>query len=429
MSRSQPHHHQGLVLVTVPPGCATGLYYITIANFSHSTTWKDLRTFVSQVCEVDFCQTYDPTSGFVRVKGLENFEKAYQFLDGNTLHYRCLQADARNRDQPTVVKLPSTDYHAIMLLKEQQRGRVVDDPSALQPAPEPYYTYPGSYPADMRRNSECTSRTQYGTDHWNYPAYTNSQDYPAMTTSPTTPALYQDLSSSFSNPYSNPGGLGPYYNNSSSSPYFLPTTTNLSSISTLTSDFSDLSFDPHAYPPSTSTPQPPTEAPVVFLENRKIILLGLDKRRISQARVADILATFCGDTVPGQVERIEVPISQKSGKAKGTAFVTFGSAEIALGAIECLNGVVVGEKRVTARMAEGVAAVDGSGGSVEEQKRERRKERKAAGGGSGLGGNNGENNKEGAPVVVDGSRRKGAREGAPVIVDGSGGRGGRGGRA
>ncbi|KAK4204467.1 hypothetical protein QBC40DRAFT_261660 [Triangularia verruculosa] len=445
MSRNQARHHQNLVLVTVPPGCVTDLYYITIANFSHSTTWKDLKVFVSQVCEVDFCLTYDPTSGFVRVKGQENFEKAYHFLNGRTLHDRCLQADGRNRDKPTFVKLPPNDYHAIMLLQEQQRGRVVvDDPSATQPAPDQYYSYPASSsPPDMRRNSEYTSPTQYTTtttNHWNYPPYTTTttnSDYP---TSPsTTTTTYNPDLSSPSYSYQTVGAPDSYYT-TSSSPYTHPTTANLPPIinTPLTTDFSDL---------SSFHPLPTNNKPVVTVEYRKIILLGLDKRWVSPSNVADLLTTAFGggdlltDGDGGQVERIEVPIGSKSKEAKGTAFITFASAGIALEAIDRLNGATVGERKITARMAEGVAASrDGKGGyatrgggssnsskkMLEEQKRESRREKKAqglGGSGGGNGGNGGGGWEQMPPVVVDGSRGKGggAREGAPVIVNGTSG--------
>ncbi|KAK0674268.1 hypothetical protein QBC41DRAFT_52391 [Cercophora samala] len=355
MSRNQMHH-QNLVLVTVPPGSVTGLYYITIGNFSHSTTWKDLKAFVSQVCEVDYCLTYDPTAGFVRVKGLDNFEKAYKFLDGNTLHYRCLQADDRNRDSPTVVKLPPNDYHAILLLKDQQRGRVVDDPSATQPAPDPYYTtYPTNpNPADMRRNSECTSPIQYTTSpNWPaYPAYTTTatQEYPPIPTS-NPPTLYQDLSppqpsfpipnptayplttaeTYYPSPNNNNTSNAEYYpnpppSNQDYSPAYYPptnttnttTTTTTPTTATITSltstDFGSLSF-------------PPT-SDLILLENRKIILLGLDKRRLDQPFVSSLLNTFCPAGYGAAIEQIEIPISSKSQKPKGTAFITFGEGVV-----------------------------------------------------------------------------------------------------
>ncbi|KAK4661698.1 uncharacterized protein QC763_706865 [Podospora pseudopauciseta] len=414
MSRSQAYH-QNLVLVTVPPGNITGLYYITIANFSHSTTWKDLKSFVSQVCEVDFCLIYDPTAGFVRVKGLENFEKAYKFLDGNTLHYRCLQADARNRDQSTVVKLPPNDYHAIML-NGPQRGRVVEDPSDPQPAPDTYYAYPTNPdPVDtMGRNSECTSPIQYTTDQtWpSYPAYTTTpQEYP-----PTT-LPYQDLpvAQPFSGTtlYPNPGETyypGPSGSNTTEGYYPAPPPQEFfDPSSSLTNEFSSLSL---SYPRSSD---------LILLENRKIILLNLDKRRLDQSYISSLLSTFCPPAYSTAIEQIEIPISSRSreNKPKGTAFITFSSAEVAMGAVDCLNGVAFGGRGLTARLAEGIpAGRDGkkNRGVMEEQKRERRRERRGGGGDGG-----GERKEEGAPVVVDGSR------GRPVIVNGS--RRERGGRA
>ncbi|KAK4106243.1 hypothetical protein N658DRAFT_482155 [Parathielavia hyrcaniae] len=169
-------HNRHLETYTVEPGTETGLYYILVANLAHRTTWRDLKAFASQACEVDHAEVYPPTSGFVRVKGQVNFEKAIRYLDGNTLEYRALQADGRNMNQPTVVKLPPGDYHAERI----RRGgsvRVVDepdspvlDPNAL-PKPfhqgagagmgSPYSDYQGSASSAFNAASQAAMQWRY----------------------------------------------------------------------------------------------------------------------------------------------------------------------------------------------------------------------------------------------------------------------------
>ncbi|KAL2137191.1 hypothetical protein VTI74DRAFT_7738 [Chaetomium olivicolor] len=131
---SRHHQNQSLETYHAPPGRVTGLYYILVGNLAHSTTWRDLKAFASQACEVDHAAVYPPTSGFVRVRGRANFTKALRHLDGGTLDYRALQADGRNVDSEAVVRLPPSDYHA-KKLDENYRGRMYDDPDA--PSPDP----------------------------------------------------------------------------------------------------------------------------------------------------------------------------------------------------------------------------------------------------------------------------------------------------
>jgi hypothetical protein len=55
-------------------------------QLAHKTTWKELKAFASQACEVDHAEVYPPTSGFVRVKGRANFEQAFSKLNRPVYH-------------------------------------------------------------------------------------------------------------------------------------------------------------------------------------------------------------------------------------------------------------------------------------------------------------------------------------------------------
>lgn len=58
-------------------------------QLAHKTTWKELKAFASQACEVDHAEVYPPTSGFVRVKGRANFEQAFS-ESNNPVYHRLL---------------------------------------------------------------------------------------------------------------------------------------------------------------------------------------------------------------------------------------------------------------------------------------------------------------------------------------------------
>ncbi|KAK4192131.1 hypothetical protein QBC35DRAFT_447921, partial [Podospora australis] len=113
-----------LNLVEVEVGSEPGLYYIPVANLSHSTTWQHLRAFAAQVCEVDYASVYNPTAGFVRVKGYENFRKAFDHLNGGVLHGRAIMAFDGNEKSSIWVKLRPDDYHA-KRIAQGKKGRAV----------------------------------------------------------------------------------------------------------------------------------------------------------------------------------------------------------------------------------------------------------------------------------------------------------------
>jgi hypothetical protein len=62
----------------VGPGNKTGIYYITVCNLPFGTSWQGLKDFIRDVCKVDHVQVFDTsTSGWVRLCGRHNFEKAW----------------------------------------------------------------------------------------------------------------------------------------------------------------------------------------------------------------------------------------------------------------------------------------------------------------------------------------------------------------
>lgn len=63
------------------PRCRTpGLIYLLIGNLQlpFNVSWQQIKDYVRQVCEVDHVEIFQKsTTGWVRVKGRENFDAAF----------------------------------------------------------------------------------------------------------------------------------------------------------------------------------------------------------------------------------------------------------------------------------------------------------------------------------------------------------------
>ncbi|KAI0480705.1 hypothetical protein GGR56DRAFT_671795 [Xylariaceae sp. FL0804] len=101
MSQGTVYDHQvpinGTIQVQVGPGYLTGLYYVLLSN--------QLKDHVRQVCAVEQVQVFQKsTTGWVCVKGLENFEKAYGLLNGGLFGDRPIFATDKNANEPVWIK-------------------------------------------------------------------------------------------------------------------------------------------------------------------------------------------------------------------------------------------------------------------------------------------------------------------------------------
>ncbi|KAL2271444.1 hypothetical protein VTJ83DRAFT_815 [Remersonia thermophila] len=459
-------HAKTLQAFTVKPGPETGLYYILVANLAHKTTWKDLKAFASQACEVDHAEVYPPTSGFVRVRGRTNFEKAFKFLDGNTLEYRALQADARNLTQPTVVKLQPTDYHAVSILRGEE-GRLVpeDDDFAIEAAGG------GGHPFAFAQGASPAFNALSQMDPWGYAtprcflpdgcqalavatssprAYavtTASQDWmlttaagapqpvmysslagPVASLAPSSPSVAFQLdppSACYATESAYDAGHGPYAVFAQQPPLASETTAYGADVGYFSARFSALSLGADAYHPAK--PEQPQERP----QGRELLLLHLPRDRRSEPAVLSLLARHAAAAADA-VDKVRLP-TNNSGRSRGAAYVTFASAEMARAAAKALDGREVGSGAVALR-AKVLGAEEGGdrggGGS-----RSRQQQRPGSGGAGGasrkkaakvasspMGGSGASGGRVAGPESGGGEKRKKAREEPPVIVDGSGGR-------
>ncbi|KAI9166912.1 hypothetical protein HJFPF1_03027 [Paramyrothecium foliicola] len=89
----------------IEPGDKTGVYYILLCNLPFGTTWQGLLAFVTPVCTVDHVQVFHgSTSGWVRVVGKNNFEKAWKHLNGGLFNGRHIVASDKNRSEAIKIK-------------------------------------------------------------------------------------------------------------------------------------------------------------------------------------------------------------------------------------------------------------------------------------------------------------------------------------
>ncbi|KAK4137147.1 hypothetical protein BT67DRAFT_96405 [Trichocladium antarcticum] len=414
MHRNQ-HQDQNLTWVKVEPGTETGLYYIPVGNLAHSTTWKDLKAFAAQACDVDHAEVYSPTSGWVRVRGLANFEKAFKHLDGNILEYRALQADGRNKTQSTLVKLSPTDYHAVRI-NQGEAGGIVGKPPGPTPAPgaqaeripqgdgpggsTPYpghqgntsraftmspppntqwaYASPILYAADgyypsTANTYQTVADPAYGFSHQLVPSPAHTFTHPAVYQVTTGPASDTIPPATASYPYGTPmpyhpsgtcysvGGVLPYTEYGNAQP---------------PRRGSNHAYTPGGYSDVWPRPQNPTQSqntmldgsdsgsgsdgnmPAgVVIEQRKIILRNLDRAGLSEAAVRHLIAQHTGIAGGGPIERVEVRFNN-DGRARGTAFVTFCAGPLARAVVAALDGCeVAAGRRISARFTtEGVSS-------------------------------------------------------------------------
>ncbi|AEO57947.1 hypothetical protein MYCTH_101575 [Thermothelomyces thermophilus ATCC 42464] len=470
MHRKQ-RHSRGLEPFTVRPGSETGLYYILVANLAPRTTWRELKAFASQACEVDHAEVYPPTSGFVR------------FLDGNTLDYRALQADGRNLNQSTVVKLMPTDYHAARILRGDE-GRIYNEPESpasdsAEPLPQGASAVLGSPHLGFQgRNSPAFSVPD---TQWSYvtsSSYTDDggryQPAPHAIVMPSISGAYQVVAASshgfvaqapITPPITAyrtvPGPTGTaahitqhqyndprmYYPAGTASTMGVPGYAGF--VHMTGSGCGHLSAMAYEWP------LVPTHSPLqgdmtASHKSAKILIRGLERNRLSPAVVTDLLVQNAGiGATPGQVEKVELPLN-KDGKARGIAYITFSTEELAGAAVTALEGCKAGgSRKLSARLVvEGVSPEGSDDGAP------RPYQRLAGGGGSRGGGRAGSSSKRGAggkapksslqeqsprtstetllvqlksdtavsalpSAASDGQRKKEER---PVIVDGSGGR-------
>ncbi|KAM0346808.1 hypothetical protein ACHAPU_005148 [Fusarium lateritium] len=138
---------ENTVQADVGPGDETGIYYITICNLPFGTSWQQLKDWTRTACVVDHIEVFQSsTSGWVRLRGRENFERAWGLLNGGVFHGRSIIASDKNRFQSIKIRELAMPPQGI----QPQTPQYLPTPSQYaQPMPaaiSPHYsTSPGQY--------------------------------------------------------------------------------------------------------------------------------------------------------------------------------------------------------------------------------------------------------------------------------------------
>lgn len=336
-----------------------------------------------------------------------------EHLDGNTLDYRALQADARNKTQNTVVKLPPTDYHAARILRGDT-GRVVSEPepptpdasAGIERASQDTKAGSSGPHRDQQENATPEFNMALQTNTlWSYaagPSYVSAEGYQTATANatlatpgsvayqaaadPASPFSHQVLtvpSPSFPQPAGYQAAAGPTavalpYQYGVVMPYY-PAEVAYGVCEQDHTGYGGGGGGGWPSPGSGPAPRPGQiihydgDRPAVVIEQRKIIILNLKRDGLSEATVRSLVAEHAG---ADEIDKIELPVN-KDGRARGIAFVTFASVARAAAAIAALDGREVAGRKLSARLAEGVSP----GGFSSRPGR-----RLASGGGGGGGG-------------------------------------------
>ncbi|KAM5351574.1 hypothetical protein ACJ41O_004297 [Fusarium nematophilum] len=332
-----PMSPETTIQADVGPGDQTGIYYITICNLPFGTSWQHLKDWIRSTCTVDHIEVFqNSTSGWVRVKGKENFERAWGLLNGGIFGGRSIIASDKNRSQSIKIK------------------ELVDTPQLAYSHAPRYRPYPppiqyGS-PAAAPGQDYLAAYPQAG--GMTFPSHSISTQSHTQQPSATTAATASSATYAAGGPRENYN----YGDNSAGAS----------------------SADNHAaaaaYPPQLALPyrggaaEPPTcydsrgiPVPASAYQTSSYVVTEPRKLHVSpfpQDAVADEVKSWLRKRVDkSTIESIEIPHSTSSRYLRGHIFVIFDSPLSATKAMDLLNGARFQGRSVIARpTVEGVTA-------------------------------------------------------------------------
>ncbi|EFY98632.1 RNA recognition motif (RRM) superfamily protein [Metarhizium robertsii] len=104
MSR-QGGSEKKVIMADVEPGEKTGVYYMPICNLPFGTSWQDFKDWLRVDCDVDHVELFQSsTSGWIRLRGEENFNKAWSRVKNEYFRNRAIIASDRNRTESIKIK-------------------------------------------------------------------------------------------------------------------------------------------------------------------------------------------------------------------------------------------------------------------------------------------------------------------------------------
>ncbi|KAF5650404.1 hypothetical protein F52700_374 [Fusarium sp. NRRL 52700] len=329
---------EATVQADVGPGDETGIYYITICNLPFTTSWQELKDWTRTACVVDRIEVFQSsTSGWVRVRGRENFERAWALLNGGVFKGRSIIASDRNRKHS--IKIKELAVPPQVVISQALQYQVTPPSPYVLPTQmmTPHYSaapgqyYIASYPP--------VNRSRFTTQSFSNPSY--SQQRPVTVTT-NTPATYAAAS---------PGSYYTY--NDTHTRLFAPEPGAVSYSpqhqqegSQLSLPYCGISEHPGYYPNcSFSSGEPSYRSEYVVPETRKLYVSPFPQ----QAEADEVKSWVQRKVDKGKIESIEIPKNSDSNYLRGYILVVFENVAAAKIATEQFNKARFLGRRMMAR--------------------------------------------------------------------------------
>ncbi|KAL7798144.1 hypothetical protein V8C37DRAFT_418600 [Trichoderma ceciliae] len=211
-------------LKDMEPGDETGIYYITICNLAFNSTWRELKDWLSESCPVDFVEVFAfSCSGWIRLQGKENFEKALARIESEPFRNRPLTFDARNETEAVKIKTkesgpkPRHVKKNWLLAGRKQGRRMPSKDYSRQMQSPPYCSIPFS--KQVRRRTRSLADIEAGdagaADVMNAVSMLAFNDFLALTERMFSMSLHETLPMPYyaPPPFAFPCYDGGYHNN------------------------------------------------------------------------------------------------------------------------------------------------------------------------------------------------------------------------
>ncbi|KAI2639729.1 hypothetical protein GGS26DRAFT_587178 [Hypomontagnella submonticulosa] len=333
MSSDAMSHHQvpinGTIQTKVPPGNQTNVYYILVSNLPWQTSWQQLKDHVRTVSAVERVEVFnESTSGWVSVRGRENYDAALRLLNGGVFNGRALLADGKNAVEPIMIREPvgssaaggssSRTPHTPRYQASTSTQYSASTPPLMSPLATGCgeWSSPGMSPSYATTSTmECASYSMpvampldYNETHNCYYGTSNSSylDQSAMVSSPTM------VQYPFETGYAQQYQTEEYQSTDYSMYGGIPT------------------------PESIKTGANDPSNRMVPTRQRKIIVKQLQPW-VTSNQVLDLIRKKAGSDAD-KIQHIDLPLTDGQESNRGYALVTFQSEEVANKLIRRLNG-------------------------------------------------------------------------------------------
>ncbi|KAI4862887.1 hypothetical protein F4820DRAFT_394855 [Hypoxylon rubiginosum] len=320
----------GTIQSKVLPGNQTNLYYILVSNLPWQTSWQQLKDHVRTVCSVERVEVFnESTSGWISVRGRENYDAALRLLNGGAFNGRALLADGKNATESIMIREPV--------------GTAGTSGSSSRTSNTPRYQTP---PSTQYSNSTppLMSPVATGYGEWTSPATpssyaaTSTMDCTPYAMSVTMPYDYNEVPSCYSYDASNSSYLD--QPTMVSSPTMVPYPFEAGYSQQYHVD--EYRNNDYAMYNSMPAPDPRTarlndnSSGMVPTKQRKIIVKQLQPWTTFN-QVQELIRKKAGSDAD-KVQHIDLPLSEGQESNRGYALVTFQNEEVANKLIRRLNG-------------------------------------------------------------------------------------------